>query len=232
MPTTARKHFDDDIGRAWAVHGLASGIEDRELAADIARSSVALAVGALDAYLCDAFVDSLARTLKTCRQQSRPVPSAYGKLMMPVGPLLGEYEHRENWGLRMSARALMEKDNLLQVGRLKELFNPALQPGHKLWENVVRDFIHLGRRRLTGIDAAGYAALSGVKRQKAGKVAASSVLRRIGEIVQRRHDIVHNCDRPKSAKQKLTLAAAKKMLSDIQAFVTILDDHLDAYRAY
>jgi hypothetical protein len=54
----------------------------------------------------------------------------------------------------------------------------------------------------------------------------------MGEIVQRRHDIVHNCDRPKTAKQRLSLPKGEKMLVDVQDFVTILDRHLDAYRLY
>jgi hypothetical protein len=54
----------------------------------------------------------------------------------------------------------------------------------------------------------------------------------MGDIVQRRHDIVHNCDRPKTAKQRLTLGQAKAMLADVHDFVKILDQHLDAHRIY
>jgi hypothetical protein len=54
----------------------------------------------------------------------------------------------------------------------------------------------------------------------------------IGTIIQRRHDIVHNCDRPRSAKQGLTIAAARKHLTDIEDFVTIPDAHIDMHRAY
>ena len=39
-----------------------------------------------------------------------------------------------------------------------------------------------------------------------------AVMTRMGKIVQRRHDIVHNCDRPKVAKQSLTITQAKAML--------------------
>lgn len=229
MPATARKHFDDDIARAWAIHEQAG---DDALGADLARASVAFAVGALDAYLCDAFVDSLARTLKTCRRNGTEVPNAYGRLTMPIGPLLNGYEHRENWGLRMSARAMMERDNLLQLGRLRELLNPALRPGQKLWHDLVPQYIALDRLRLTGIRRSAYARLPPHDRGRVRRSAANSVLRRIGEIVQRRHDIVHNCDRPKLAKQRLSLSAAKKMLTDIESFVTILDDHLDQHRLF
>lgn len=234
MPSTARSHFDEDIARAWAMHALAVSNEptDSPLARDVARTAVALGVGALDAYLCDAFSDTLARCLKQCRRAGKPVPPGYARLALPVGPLLENYPVRANWGLRMAARALMERDNLLQLGRLKELFNPALPPGHRLWNDMVGDYIALDRTRLTGIRKHRYAALTGKARADGPRKASAAMLRRMGEIVQRRHDIIHNCDRPKTAKQGLSLPQASKMLTDVQDFVSIFDDHLDAHRLY
>ena len=83
-------------------------------------------MGALDAYLCDAFADSLARAMKQCRRDGKALPAGYAKLAIPAGPLLSSYKVRPNWGLRMAARAMMEKDNMLQLGRLKDLLNPVL----------------------------------------------------------------------------------------------------------
>jgi hypothetical protein len=62
VPATARSHFDDDIARAWALHQLAVSTDgaDGPLATDVARTAVAFGVGALDAYLSDAFTDTLA----------------------------------------------------------------------------------------------------------------------------------------------------------------------------
>jgi hypothetical protein len=232
VPYTARKHFDEDIAAAWALHGQATSVEDVEVATEIARASIVFGVGALDAYLCDAFVDLLARTLKHCRNTKTAAPAGYAKLAMPVGPLIGTYESRENWGLRMSARAFMAKDNMLQLGRVKDLLNPGLGAGRKLWDDLIEDYIALNRKRLTGIRSWEYGALAGKPKQDARKNAAKCLLRHMGEIVQRRHDIVHNCDRPKSAKQKLTLPAADKILTDIQSFVSLLDSHIDNHRMY
>lgn len=150
-----------------------------------------MAVGALDAYLCDAFIDLLARTLKHARAQNIAVP-AYGNIAMPVGPLLGGYETRANWGLRMSARTLMEKDNMLRVSRIKDAVNPGLTTGHKLWDDVIEEYIALNRKRLTGIRSWEYAPLSGDRKAKARKAASRRILKRVGHIIQRRHDIVHN----------------------------------------
>jgi hypothetical protein len=234
VPSTARSHFNDDIGRARAMHALAvsTSQSNATLAEDIGRVAIAFGVGAMDAYLCDAFTDTLARGLKSCRRTNRALPGSYKKLELPIGPLMTPYGQRQNWGLRMAARALMERDNLLQLSRLKELFNPALPKGQKLWDDLALPYVSLDRRRLTDINSSEYAALSGTTKSKAPKKATSAVLARIGEIVQRRHDVVHNCDRPKTAKQPLTLPSAKKMLIDVKDFVTILDDHLDMHRIF
>jgi hypothetical protein len=234
VPATPRSHFDEDVSRAWALHAHAVTTEtaDTPLALDIGRVAVAFGVGALDAYLCDAFTDTLARCLKSCRRNGHAPPSGYAKLELPIGPLMTDYAVRHNWGLRMAARALMEKDNLLQLGRLKDLLNPALPSGHKLWEDLAQEFVDLDRKRLTGIRKSAYASLTGQAKTKGPRKVSAAILKRMGEIVQRRHDVVHNCDRPKTAKQRISLPKAKKMLVDVEDFVMILDDHLDAHRLY
>lgn len=234
MPTTARAHFDDDIARAAAILAHARSIEPTNvpLATDLARSAIAFAVGALDAYLCDAFTDTLARCLRHCRTNSAPVPSGYAKLMLPVGPLVTAYAVRQNWGLRMAARAYMERDNLLQLSRLKDLFNPALPSGQKLWTDLAPAYVSLNRKRMTYYSLAEWGALTGPARGSAPKKVSECLLRRMGSIVQRRHDIVHNCDRPKYACQALTTGMAGGMLTDITSFIRILDDHIHAHRLY
>jgi hypothetical protein len=234
MPQTARRHFDEDIMRAWAMHDLARRTveKDTPLADDIGRVGVAFGVGALDAYLCDAFVDTLARCLKSCRRNGHAPPPGYAALELPIGPLMAEYPTRSNWGLRMAARALMERDNLLQLGRLRNLFNPALPQGQKLWADLAPRFVELNRKRLAGYRKDEYAGLSGADKSRGPKRVSAHVLERMGEIVQRRHDIVHNCDRPKSAKQRLSLGQAKTMLVDVHDFVKVLDSHLDDHRLF
>lgn len=234
MPATARAHFDDDVSRAWSLHTLALATEptDRPLALDLGRVSVAFGVGALDSYLCDAFTDTLARCLRSCRQRGRAVPAGYAKLELPIGPLLTDYAVRNNWGLRMASRALMERDNLLQLRRLQKLFNPALPSGQRLWADLAPQFVDLDRVRLTGFRKADYRRLTGKAKSEGPKKVSGAVLAGMGVIVQRRHDVVHNCDRPRSAKQNITLAMAQKMLTDIGDFFVIIDDHLDANRLF
>jgi hypothetical protein len=145
---------------------------------------------------------------------------------------MNDYRVRANWGLRMAARALMEKDNLLRLSRVKELMNPALPQGKRLWNDLAQDFVDLDRKRLARYRRNEFAALTGTQKSDGPKTVSAAVMRRMGEIVQRRHDVVHNCDRPKSAKQRLTLGQAKAMLVDVHDFVKILDKHLDDHRLY
>lgn len=235
MPQTARKHFEDDFQRVESIfkHGcelISNGV--RPTGEDLLRHSVAMAVGALDAYLCDAYIDTLTRTLRAYRKGTLPrLPAAYAKTLLPAGPLLARhYQVRHGWTLRMAARQAMEKDNLLRVGRLKDLFNPALAPGQKLWLDLLPIYLALGRRRLTKHLQAEIAGARPADRPELRKTSASTILIRVGSIVQRRHDIVHNCDRPKNAIQDMRRNSAKGMLNDLSGFIRILDDHLDTNR--
>jgi hypothetical protein len=233
MPKTARKHFDQDMARARAILAEATGQGDGSpVAADLARAAVAFAVGAMDAYLCDAYVDSLSRCLKAHRQgKISALPGPYGRELLPVGPLMAKhYTKKMNWALRMAARTRMERENLLQIARVRELLNPVLLSGQKLWIDIIDAYIAVGRKRLTRYVAADLQPLTGDPLQKKRQDASKRLLGRMGEIVQRRHDIVHNVDRPKSAPQKLTHGQARAMLRDVETFVSVLDDHLDKYR--
>jgi hypothetical protein len=239
MPVTARKHFGEDMKRARELLLLAQreAPSDAERASDLARSSVVFAVGALDAYLCDAFVDVLARTMHTCRTNRKRLPGGYARLSLPAGPLFSVgYTARHNWALRMAARKMMEKDNLLRLSRLEELFNPALASGQKLWIEMIDAYIKLDRRRLTNrvvkdlaVPTGTSAAVAKTMLDAVRKEAKAALLERLGKIIQRRHDIAHNCDRPKTAYQAMSPASAKKMVADVAAFVDVLDRHLDAH---
>lgn len=229
MSTTPLRHFDDDFGRAWAIHAAAL-TADEPLRSDLCRSAIAFGVGAVDAYLCDAFVDSLATAMKRSRQEGKALPDAYAKLELPIGPLLATYKERQNWGLRMAARAMMDRDNVLQITRVKGLFNPILPANQQLWKGPARAYIALDRKRLTGTRLAPYRAKSSTEQRVVEKAVSGHLRKRIGGIIQRRHDIVHNCDRPKSSPQRMKVGSARNMLRDLEDFVRVLDAHLDAHR--
>ena len=52
---------------------------------------------------------------------------------------------------------------------------------------------------------------------------------RYGMIFQRRHDCIHNCDRPRVAPQALHLAATVvKVIQDVEFLVHRCDDHINS----
>ena len=79
---------------------------------------------------------------------------------------------------------------------------------------------------LAALKAAKKKAEAEAKKTKAKKAALKRLEERMGEVFQRRHDCIHNCDRPKVAMQGIDAPQTKKMIADIKAFVTILDDHI------
>jgi hypothetical protein len=58
---TFRKQFGEDISRAFHVQVHVASLAGPEafLAQDLLRSAVVIAVGAMDAYLCDFYIDLL-----------------------------------------------------------------------------------------------------------------------------------------------------------------------------
>jgi hypothetical protein len=235
MPATARNHFNQDISRVESMLAEADLVPGArsEAAGDIRRAAVA-SVGALDAYLCDAYIDCLTGHLQAYRNGTcTKLPADYHRELLPAGPLLAQhYKQRSNWALRMAARSRMERENVLQVSRVKELFNPALPAGQKLWGDIIDRYTALERRRLTKHRATDIAALAANAQQKARQEASAALVARMGTIVQRRHDIVHNVDRPKSALQGLTPGQAKSMVRDVKDFISVLDVHLDSHRVW
>ena len=68
MPATALQHFQDDVARARAIiahaEPLPRGAAGQQLLrSDLLRSAWMFAVGAVDAYFCDAYTDVVAATI-------------------------------------------------------------------------------------------------------------------------------------------------------------------------
>lgn len=234
MPTTARIHFDDDIARADLLRIEASRVQTDGLARDIRISGVALAVGALDAYLCDAYVDCLATVLRAyfLGEWKGRLPRYYAKQQLPAGEILdNSRKMRPLWSIRMAARKVMERDDMLSIGRLPDYFNPILPAGQKLWVDFLPRIQGHGYARLSGPrSAAEIAAMAGKAKESATKASIEAIKSRLSAIIQIRHDWIHNCGRPKAAIQPLTDGEARVRIRDIRIFVTELDDHLEAHR--
>jgi hypothetical protein len=69
MPTTPKRHFDEDIARATSIVAHASPLPSTTLAGqllrdDLLRSAWMFGVGAMDAYFSDAYVHMLTTALR------------------------------------------------------------------------------------------------------------------------------------------------------------------------
>ena len=90
MPATALQHFDQDVTRARAIVACADPLpchtaEERMLRSDLLRSAWMFAVGALDAYFCDAYTDLVAATIiSKSRQPNITLPDFFFDIKFPV----------------------------------------------------------------------------------------------------------------------------------------------------
>lgn len=238
MPATARRHFRGDIARAKAMldhaRDLETAIADKRLVQDVRISAMALAVGALDAYLCDAYVDCLSSALQAYAsgRWQGALPSHYAKQPLPAGVVLGTAKRaRPLWSIRMAARAVMARDNMLSISRVPSAFNGILPKEQKLWVAVLPTYVGHGRRRLTGNASLTQLQSKNVQtREKAEKVARGTIEKRIGGIIQVRHDWIHNCGRPKVGIATFTHGEARARIGDVKRFMVGLDIHIDTHR--
>ena len=237
MPETARRHFDEDIARAEALaeEGWRHESDGHiRLATDVRSAAIAMSAGALDAYLCDAYVDCLARALRAYfrGEWNGALPAFYAKQRLPAGELLDNSRTiRPLWSIRMAARKVMEREDMLNISRLNDHFNPILPPDQKVWADFLPMLFAHRRKRFTGpLMAEEIAALEGQDRTTAMNTAIAAVKKRLGGIIQIRHDWIHNCGRPRVAIVTYTHGEATARVRDIRDFVEGLDDHLETHR--
>lgn len=237
VPKTALQHFDDDIGRAKALLAHADSLPtatsvQQTLRSDILRSAWMFAVGSLDAYFCDAYTDVIAASLIAKRRQpSVTLPDFFLNIKLPVRAILEEYDSRDNWRWRMAARDLMEKEHVLSLATIQKLFNKFCRKGHKFFNDVIERWIahQDARQRLFGMKYADYQKLTGKEKDQARRDADAQLADRFDEIFQRRHDCIHNCDRPRNRPQKLNISGSVlKVIQDVEFLVMRCDEHLNS----
>ena len=120
---------------------------------------------------------------------------------------------------------------MISMRKITETFNPFLRQGQKLFEGNIID--HLIRQlkapqRLMGITPTNYRKLAGQAVDNARKAARSKLIGRFSDILQRRHDCIHNCDRPKLVLQKPTHSSAEKVLQDFALLIEFCDSHFES----
>lgn len=200
--TTPKNHFDEDLRRARELFSHCTQQPVGMLRDDIARSSWMMGVGAVDAYFCDAYADLITRSLQA--KQIEPgvtIPDRLLNLKVPVVAII-RHNATDNWRWRMAARDLIEDQTVLSLDRIKQLFNHFFRRPEKLFGETSFNawVLHRdSRQRLFGITATNYRRLTGNDLHNARMDALEHFEKRFEMVFQRRHDCIHNCDRPKSA---------------------------------
>ncbi len=221
MLNTARTHFDSDIARARALYTHASQQPDGVLKDDIIRAAWMMAVGASDAYFCDAYADLIARTLQARQlQPAIQIPDRLSKLKVPVIAVIRQA--KGGWRWRMAARELIEDESVLSLEQIKGLFNHFFRKTHKLLNAATLEpwVLHAdSRMRRFGIMPTRYRALPDAAKGAAREKALIHFNDYYDELFQRRHDCIHNCDRPKNALQSITHTKVKKVVEDMEFLV-------------
>jgi hypothetical protein len=81
--------------------------------------------------------------------------------------------------------------------------------------------------RLFGVSRADYAGMNNTDKQRARESAIEQLEDRFRAIFQRRHDCIHNCDRPRMSPQPLDKGGTLlKVIQDIDFLVTRCDAHI------
>ncbi len=213
---TAKQHFDEDVQRAKDIHRHATGVADGRLKDDLLRSAWMVGVGASDAFFCDAYADLVSRTLRAKEKQSSvQLQDRLSGLKVPVIAILNS---KNGWRWRMAAREMIEKESVLSIQQIKDFLNIFCRDQHKLLrqETVEGWILHTdARQRHFGLTKAHYRAVANDAKSKTKKNALENFGRRMQSIFQRRHDCIHNCDRPRSAIQPIKTDITQKALYDV-----------------
>jgi len=190
-------------------------------------------VGAMDAYFCDAYADIIAATmLCKSREPAVVLPAHIDDLRVPVSTVLDVRPQRDNWKWRMAARSLIERQNILSLGAVQQHFNKFCRQHHRLFGDVIDSWATRGdaTARVFGVTPTAYAATAGAARATQRKRSLDAMRSRFDDVIfQRRHDCIHNCDRPKVAPQRLrTPGTVSNVVRDVDFLVRRFEDHIRA----
>ena len=242
MPATALRYFNEDIARARAIVTHADPLPtgtpvEQLLRSDLLRSAWMFAVGAMDAYYCDAYTDVVAAAIiAKSRQAAITLPVFLYEIKFPIGAILEPYPNNQNWRWRMAARNMMKRENVLNLKTIQNLFNKFFRTNHRFFHGLLASWIiHPdATKRVFGITRAAYLALPPADQNRAVGDALDQMQERYGIIFQRRHDCIHNCDRPKTSPLALKLSGTVlNVIQDVEFLVRRSNEHINTeYREF
>lgn len=234
MPATALRHFQEDIDRARAIVSHAAPLPattdaEKRLRSDLLRSAWMFSVGALDAYFCDAYTDVIAAMASSkSRQSTITLPEWAYDVKLPLRAVLEDYDNA-NWRWRMAARKMMERENVISLSTVQTLFNRFLGKGRKFFQDQFDVWMSRpdAKIRLFGVAPTKYTAMTDRNKHQAREGAKGQFEERFRTIFQRRHDCIHNCDRPRRSPQPLDKGATvSNVIQDVDFLVNRCDEHI------
>lgn len=183
----------------------------------------------MDAYYCDAYTDLVAATASSkSRQSDIKLPEWLYEIKIPIRAVLEKYDYA-NWRWRMAARKMMERENVINLAAIQSLFNKFCRKGHRFFRELLDSWMSRpdARIRLFGVLRVDYVAMSDADKHTAREKAIHQFEERFYAIFQRRHDCIHNCDRPRMSPQPLGKGGTVlKVIQDIEYLVDRSDEHI------
>lgn len=203
---------------------------DKLLRSDLLRSAWMFAVGALDAYFCDAYTDVVASMASSkSRQPEITLPDWAYEIKFPLRAVIEDYDNT-NWRWRMAARKMMERENVISLSTIQTLFNKFFRRQSKFFRDLFDVWMSRpdARIRLFATSQADYMAMTEPEKRTARETAMDQFEERFRTIFQRRHDCIHNCDRPRVSPQPLDKGGTVlKVIQDIEFLVNRCDEHIN-----
>ncbi|SIO58823.1 hypothetical protein SAMN05444166_5823 [Singulisphaera sp. GP187] len=125
---------------------------------------------------------------------------------------------------------MMERENVIRFSAIQSLFNKFFRKGHKFFGDLLDGWISRpdAKIRLFGVSRADYLAMNDLDKHNARKNANDQLEDRFRAIFQRRHDCIHNCDRPRMSPQPLDKGGTVlKVIQDIEYLVNRSNEHIN-----
>jgi hypothetical protein len=162
------------------------------------------------------------------RQAAITLPEWAYDIKFPLRAVLEEYD-KTNWRWRMAARKMMERENVISLKAVQDLFNKFFRKEHRFFRGQLDTWMSQpdANIRLFGVSPADYIAKTPQDKQAAREDAVDQFEERFRTIFQRRHDCIHNCDRPRVSPQPLDKGGTVlKVIQDVEFLVTRCDEHI------
>ena len=150
-------------------------------------------------------------------------------IKIPIRAVLEKYDKRTNWRWRMAARKMLERESVMSLKAIQTLFNKFFRKDHKFFSQLLDTWISRpdSKIRLFGVSSDDYVAMAKPEQNKAREKAFEQFEERFRVLFQRRHDCIHNCDRPRVSPQPLDkCATVLKVIQDIEFLVNRCDEHI------